>query len=131
KTDVPDEQIEAALRISQSAEFVEKLPDRLQTPVEEGGKNFSGGQRQRLCIARALVGNPEILIFDDSSSALDYATDAKMRRAIATELFGKTIVLVSQRVSTVRNADQIVLMDDGKICGIGTHEQLFRDNELY
>lgn len=131
KTDVPDEQIEAALRISQSAEFVEKLPDRLQTPVEEGGKNFSGGQRQRLCIARALVGDPEILIFDDSSSALDYATDAKMRRAIATELSGKTIVLVSQRVSTVRNADQIVLMDDGKICGIGTHEQLFRDNELY
>ena len=131
KTDVPDEQIEAALRISQSAEFVEKLPDRLQTPVEEGGKNFSGGQRQRLCIARALVGDPEILIFDDSSSALDYATDAKMRRAIATELSGKTIILVSQRVSTVRNADQIVLMDDGKICGIGTHEQLFRDNELY
>ena len=131
KTDVPDEQIEAALRISQSAEFAEKLPDRLQTPVEEGGKNFSGGQRQRLCIARALVGDPEIIIFDDSSSALDYATDAKMRRAIATELSGKTIVLVSQRVSTVRNADQIVLMDDGKICGIGTHEQLFRDNELY
>ena len=131
KQDVPDEQIEAALRISQSAEFVEKLPDRLQTPVEEGGKNFSGGQRQRLCIARALVGDPEILIFDDSSSALDYATDAKMRRAIATELSGKTIILVSQRVSTVRNADQIVLMDDGKICGIGTHEQLFRDNELY
>ena len=131
KTDVPEEQIEAALRISQSAEFVEKLPDGLQTPVEEGGKNFSGGQRQRLCIARALVGDPEILIFDDSSSALDYATDAKMRRAIATELSGKTIILVSQRVSTVRNADQIVLMDDGKICGIGTHEQLFRDNELY
>ena len=131
KTDVPDEQIEAVLRISQSAEFVEKLPDGLQTPVEEGGKNFSGGQRQRLCIARALVGDPEIIIFDDSSSALDYATDAKMRRAIATELSGKTIILVSQRVSTVRNADQIVLMDDGKICGIGTHEQLFRDNELY
>lgn len=131
QTDISDETLQTALSVSQSAEFVQKLPDGLDTEVEEGGKNFSGGQKQRLSIARALVGNPEILILDDASSALDFATDAKMRKGIAEQFADKTVLLVSQRVSTVRTADKIILMDDGRICGEGTHEELYQNNELY
>ncbi len=131
QTDISEESLQTALSISQSAEFVGKLPNGLDTEVEEGGKNFSGGQKQRLSIARALVGNPDILILDDASSALDFATDAKMRKAIAEHFADKTVILVSQRVSTVRTADKIVLMDDGRICGEGTHEELYQSNELY
>lgn len=131
QTDISEETLQTALSVSQSAEFVQKLPDGLDTEVEEGGKNFSGGQKQRLSIARALVGSPEILILDDASSALDFATDAKMRKGIAEQFADKTVILVSQRVSTVRTADKIVLMDDGRICGEGTHEELYQNNELY
>ena len=131
KRDISDEALRQALRIAQCSEFVDKLPEGLDAPVEEGGKNFSGGQRQRLCVARALVGDPEILIFDDSSSALDYATDANMRRAVSKELRGKTVLYVAQRVSTVRNADKIILLDDGEVRGIGTHQTLYTENELY
>ena len=131
KRDISDEALRQALRIAQCSEFVDKLPEGLDAPVEEGGKNFSGGQRQRLCVARALVGDPEILIFDDSSSALDYATDANMRRAVSKELRGKTVLYVAQRVSTVRNADKIILLDDGEVRGIGTHQALYTENELY
>lgn len=131
KIGIAEEELQRALRIAQCSEFVDKLPQGLDSPVEEGGKNFSGGQRQRLCVARALVGDPEILIFDDSSSALDYATDANMRRAVAEELQGKTILYVAQRVSTVRDADKIILLDDGEVRGIGTHKTLYRENELY
>lgn len=131
KRDISDEALRQALRIAQCSEFVDKLPEGLDAPVEEGGKNFSGGQRQRLCVARALVGDPEILIFDDSSSALDYATDANMRSAVSKELRGKTVLYVAQRVSTVRNADKIILLDDGEVRGIGTHQTLYTENELY
>ena len=131
KTDISDVQIETALRVSQAWEFVQQLPEGLNAPVEEGGKNFSGGQRQRLTIARALVGNPEILIFDDASSALDFATDLKLRRALQETYKDKTVIWVSQRVSSVQAADKILLLDDGELCGIGTHEELYRDNELY
>ncbi len=131
KRDISDEALRQALRIAQCSEFVDKLPEGLDAPVEEGGKNFSGGQRQRLCVARALVGDPEILIFDDSSSALDYATDANMRSAVSKELRGKTVLYVAQRVSTVRNADKIILLDDGEVRGIGTHQALYTENELY
>lgn len=131
KRNISDEALRQALRIAQCSEFVDKLPEGLDAPVEEGGKNFSGGQRQRLCVARALVDDPEILIFDDSSSALDYATDANMRRAVSKELRGKTVLYVAQRVSTVRNADKIILLDDGEVRGIGTHQTLYAQNELY
>ena len=131
KTDISDVQIETVLRVSQAWEFVRQLPEGLNAPVEEGGKNFSGGQRQRLTIARALVGNPEILIFDDASSALDFATDLKLRRALQETYKDKTVIWVSQRVSSVKSADKILLLDDGELCGIGTHEELYRDNELY
>lgn len=131
KTDISDVQIETALRVSQAWEFVQQLPEGLNAPVEEGGKNFSGGQRQRLTIARALVGDPEILIFDDASSALDFATDLKLRRALQETYKDKTVIWVSQRVSSVKSADKILLLDDGELCGIGTHEELYRDNELY
>ena len=131
KTDISDVEIETALRVSQASEFVRQLPEGLNAPVEEGGKNFSGGQRQRLTIARALVGNPEILIFDDASSALDFATDLKLRRALQETYKDKTVIWVSQRVSSVKSADKILLLDDGILCGVGTHEELYRDNELY
>lgn len=131
KTDISDVQIETALRVSQAWEFVQQLPEGLNAPVEEGGKNFSGGQRQRLTIARALVGNPEILIFDDASSALDFATDLKLRRALQETYKDKTVIWVSQRISSVKSADKILLLDDGILCGVGTHEKLYRDNELY
>lgn len=131
KTNISDRELETALRVSQSAEFVSKLPKGLDTEVEEGGKNFSGGQKQRLSVARALVGSPDILILDDASSALDYATDAKMRREIAALYKEKTVILVSQRVSSVKSADKIVLIDDGRICGEGSHDMLYRENALY
>jgi ATP-binding cassette subfamily B protein len=99
--------------------------------IAQGGKNLSGGQRQRLTIARALVGKPEILILDDSASALDFATDAKLRKAIKNETEGMTVFLVSQRVSTIKNADFIVVLDDGKTVGIGTHEELMESCPIY
>ena len=100
-------------------------------PVEEGSKSFAGGQRHRLGVAGALVGGPEFWIFDDSSSALDYATDDNMRSAVSKELRGKPVLYVAQRVSTVRNADKIILLDDGEVRGIGTHQALYTENELY
>ncbi len=126
-----DGEIEKALKISQSYEFVSKLKDGLETEINEDSKNLSGGQKQRLCIARAILGNPEILIFDDSSSALDFATDAKLRKALHDELNGTTVIMISQRVNTVKNADKIIVMNDGEICGIGTHSELFKTNEVY
>ncbi len=126
-----DEDIERALRISQSEEFVKKLPNGLDTEINENSKNLSGGQRQRLCIARALLGNPKIVIFDDSSSALDFATDSKLRKAIHDELSDTTVIIVSQRVNTVKNCDRIIVMNEGGISAIGTHSELYRTNEVY
>ncbi len=126
-----DEDIERALRISQSEEFVKKLPNGLDTEINENSKNLSGGQRQRLCIARALLGNPKIVIFDDSSSALDFATDSKLRKAIHDELSDTTVIIVSQRVNTVKNCDRIIVMNEGGISAIGTHSELYKNNEVY
>lgn len=131
KKDATEEEIRHALYIAQALDFVDKLPEGIQSPVTQEGKNFSGGQRQRLTIARALVGRPEILILDDSASALDFATDAALRRAIRKETKGMTVLIVSQRASTIRDADQIVVMDDGRAVGIGTHEQLMEHCEVY
>lgn len=127
----PDEELWRALEISQSADFVREKPEGLDTLIVSGGKNLSGGQRQRLTIARALVGSPEILILDDSASALDLATDAALRRAIKNETKGMTVFIVSQRVSSIRFADKILVLDDGELAGIGTHEQLLESCPVY
>lgn len=126
-----DEELIRALKIAQAYEFTVKMPDFIDSEINENSKNLSGGQKQRLCIARAIVGNPKILIFDDSSSALDFATDAKLRKAIHDELTNTTVITVSQRVNTVKNCDKIIVMNDGEICGAGTHSELFRTNEVY
>ena len=110
---------------------MEQTAQGLDTPVEEGGKNFSGGQRQRLTIARALAKQPELLILDDSSSALDYATDAALRQSLRTGTQGATVVLISQRASTIRHADLILVLDGGRIVGQGTHEQLLQSCPVY
>lgn len=126
-----DEEIFKALEISQSMDFVKSLKGGLDFKIQQGGKNLSGGQRQRLTIARALVGSPEIVILDDSASALDFATDAALRKALKHRISNTTVFLVSQRVNTVKNADRIVVFDDGKIAGIGTHFDLFENCEVY
>lgn len=131
KKGATDEEIYRALEIAQAKEFVEGKPDGLNTQSLQGGKNFSGGQRQRLTIARALVGEPEILILDDSASALDFATDAKLRRAIAAKTKEMTVFIVSQRAASIRNADQILVLEDGCQAGLGTHEELLKTCEVY
>ena len=131
KEDATDEEIYQALDISQAREFVDQKEQRLDFRIEQNGGNLSGGQKQRLTIARALVRKPEILILDDSASALDFATDARLRKAIKENTDNMTVFLVSQRVSTIRNADHILVLDDGKIAGIGTHLQLLKGNQVY
>ncbi|MCQ2514982.1 MAG: ABC transporter ATP-binding protein/permease [Ruminococcus sp.] len=126
-----DDDIYKALKIAQAYDFVSKLPKGLDSFVEQGGKNFSGGQRQRLCIARAITGNPKILILDDSFSALDFATDAKLRMALAENTKDMTVIIVTQRCSTIRNSDLILVLDDGCLAGKGTHEELFENCETY
>lgn len=126
-----DEEIYQALEIAQAKEFVDSKDQGLDLMIEQNGSNLSGGQKQRLTIARALVKNPDILILDDSASALDFATDARLRKAIKDQTQNRTVFLVSQRVSTIRNADQILVLDDGTLAGIGTHEELLRENEVY
>ena len=126
-----DEEIMKALDIAQALDFVSQKPKGLDYELEQGGRNLSGGQKQRLTIARALVGSPEILILDDSASALDLATDAALRKAIAQKTEGMTVFIVSQRVSSIRNADKIIVLDDGRMAGIGTHEELFDNCEVY
>lgn len=124
--DITDEQIWRALKISQAYEFVEKLENGLDYEILQGGKNLSGGQKQRLTIARAIAADPEILILDDSASALDFATDAKLRTAIKENCTNMTVFLISQRANTVKNANQIIVLDDGKMVGIGTHKELLQ-----
>lgn len=131
KPDATDEEIYAALKTAQAYDFVEQKGEGLDLRVEQEGRNFSGGQKQRLAIARALVRRPEILILDDSASALDFATDAALRKAIKTDTENMTVFIISQRVSTVRNADQIVVLDDGLVAGIGTHAELYRSCPVY
>ncbi len=131
KEDASEKEIFHALSVAQAEEFVRKKPEGLNTMISQGGTNLSGGQRQRLTIARALVGNPEILILDDSASALDFATDAALRRAIKKETGEMTVFLVSQRASSVRQTDKILVLDDGELAGVGTHEQLFKSCQVY
>ncbi len=120
-----------ACKLACADEFLKKNPDELNARVEQGGNNFSGGQKQRLCIARALLKNPKILIMDDSTSAVDTATDAKIQSSFSTEIPNTTKILISQRISSVKNADRIIVIDDGKISGFDTHENLIKNNDIY
>ena len=131
KPDATEEEMWKALELAQASEVVDGKPGKLDATVAQNGKNFSGGQRQRLTIARALVRNPEILILDDSASALDYATDAKLRAAIRTLEDKTTTFIVSQRASTIRHADKIIVLDDGEIAGVGIHDELLKDCTVY
>ncbi len=131
KDDATDEEIDEALEIAQAKEFVDAKEGRLDYKLNQGGKNLSGGQRQRLTIARALVRKPEILILDDSASALDFATDAALRRALAEKTEGMTVFMVSQRTTTIQNADMIIVLEDGEVAGIGTHKELQETCEVY
>lgn len=131
KKDATDEEIWKALDIAQAREFVEEKKEGLNLEILQKGSNLSGGQRQRLSIARALVGNPDILILDDSASALDFATDARLRHAIRTHTNNQTVLIISQRVSAIYDADHILVMEDGRLAGYGRHEDLMRDNLIY
>ena len=131
KEDATDEEIKHALDIAQATDFVSKMPDGLESPIAQGGTNVSGGQKQRLSIARAIVRKPEIYLFDDSFSALDFKTDAQLRAALKAETKEATVIIVAQRVSTVMDADRILVMDEGRIAGCGTHEELLATNEIY
>ncbi|MEV6969627.1 ABC transporter ATP-binding protein [Hamadaea sp. NPDC051192] len=129
--DATDEQLWQALEVAQAKDFVSELPEGLEAPIAQGGSNVSGGQRQRLAIARALVLRPEIYLFDDSFSALDYATDARLRSALRSEVSDATVVIVAQRVSTIRDADRILVLDEGEVVGEGTHTELMDGNPTY
>lgn len=131
KEDATDEEIKHALDIAQATDFVSKMPDGLESPIAQGGTNVSGGQKQRLSIARAIVRKPEIYLFDDSFSALDFKTDAQLRAALKKETKDSTVIIVAQRVSTVMDATRILVMDEGHVVGMGTHEELLQTNEIY
>ena len=129
--DASEEECRRVCRLACADEFVEKMPDGYHTYIEQGGSNVSGGQKQRLCIARALLKKPKVLILDDSTSAVDTATDAKIRKAFAEEIPETTKLIIAQRVSSVQHADHIIVMEEGRIDGYGTHEELLCDNEIY
>jgi len=129
--DASDEEMKRAARIAQASEFIDKMPDGYQTPIAQGGMNVSGGQKQRLAIARTIAKDPEIYIFDDSFSALDYKTDATLRKTLKQELSNRTMIIVAQRISTIMNAEQILVLDEGRIIGKGTHKELLKTCETY
>ncbi len=129
--DASDEVMRRAARIAQAEEFIDKMPESYDSPISQGGTNVSGGQKQRLSIARAIAKDPEIYVFDDSFSALDYKTDATLRRTLKEELSDKTLIIVAQRISTIMNAEQILVIDDGQIVGKGTHKELLKNCEVY
>ena len=131
KKDATDNEILKALEVSQARDFVDKMPEGLDTLIEQGGKNLSGGQKQRLTIARAVVRQPDILVLDDSSSALDYATDARLQKALRDRLAGITVLLVTLRVANIRNADRIMVLEDGQVVGFDTHSRLMATCEVY
>jgi ATP-binding cassette subfamily B protein len=131
KPDATDDELWRVLEIAQARSFVEAMPDGLDAAITQGGNNLSGGQRQRLAIARAIVHRPRIYLFDDSFSALDYATDAALRAALAEEVVDATVLIVAQRVSTIRQATRIVVLDNGRIVGVGSHAELMADNDVY
>ena len=126
-----EEECWKACELACADEFLKKNPDGLQARVEQGGNNFSGGQKQRLCIARALLKSPKVLILDDSTSAVDTATDAKIQNAFQTEIPDTTKIIISQRISSVKNADRIIVIDNGKISGFDSHENLLKTNTIY
>ena len=126
-----EEEMREACRIACAEEFIEKMPDGYDTYIEQGGTNVSGGQKQRLCIARAILRRPKVLILDDSTSAVDTATDAAIRQGLRSTLPGTTKVIIAQRISSVQDADIIVVLDDGKISGVGSHTELLKTNEIY
>ena len=129
--DMSDEQMIEAAQIAQATEFIESKPEKYQEPIAQGGSNVSGGQKQRLSIARAIAIDPEILVFDDSFSALDFKTDSILRAELAKKTQDKTVIIVAQRINTILNADQIIVLEDGKVVGKGTHEELIKNNETY
>ncbi len=131
KQDAGEEEIKKAARIAQAIDFIEEKPDKYETAISQGGNNVSGGQKQRLSIARAIAKDPDVFIFDDSFSALDYKTDVALRKALNEEIKNKTILIVAQRISTILHADQIIVLDEGKIVGKGTHQELLRNCEVY
>nr|WP_286189543.1 ABC transporter ATP-binding protein [Sanguibacter hominis] len=131
KPDATEDELWEALRVAQAADFVREKSDVLEENVAQGGTNVSGGQRQRLCIARALVGQPRVLLFDDSFSALDVTTDARLRASLADATADTTVIIVAQRIATIRSADQIVVLDGGRVVGTGSHEQLLESNDTY
>ena len=120
-----------ACQLACADEFIEKMPEGYETYIEQGGSNVSGGQKQRLCIARALLKKPKVLILDDSTSAVDTATDARIREAFAKEIPGTTKLIIAQRISSVQGADRIIVMNDGQVDGFGTHEELLANNQIY
>ena len=129
--DATEEECIKACKLACADEFISAMPDKYETRIEQGGTNVSGGQKQRLCIARALLKNPKILILDDSTSAVDTATDTKIRKAFYEEIPGTTKIIISQRISSIQDADRIIVMDDGRISGFATHEELLENNEIY
>jgi ATP-binding cassette, subfamily B, multidrug efflux pump len=129
--DASDEELVRVCRLAQADEFVRTFPQQYDTYIDQGGTNVSGGQKQRLTIARALLKKPKVLILDDSTSAVDTRTDALIRQAFRTEIPDTTKIIIAQRISSVQDADLIVVLDDGAVCGLGTHEQLLGSNEIY
>lgn len=128
---VTDKEVALAAKIAQATEFVKELPEKFKNAIAQGGTNVSGGQKQRLSIARAIVRKPEIYIFDDSFSALDFATDARLRAALSGETKDKTVLIVAQRISTIMKADKIIVLDEGKIVGQGSHDELLKSSAVY
>ena len=126
-----DEQMVKAAEIAQATEFIEAKEKKYKSEIAQGGNNVSGGQKQRLSIARAIAIDPEIIVFDDSFSALDFKTDSKLREELAKQIAGKTVIIVAQRISTILNADQIIVLEEGKIVGKGTHKELMNNCEQY
>ena len=131
KTDISREEVKAAAAVAQSTDFIEAKPQGYDAPIAQGGTNVSGGQKQRLSIARAIAKKPEIFIFDDSFSALDFKTDSNLRKALKKHTKDATTIIVAQRISTILNADQIIVLDDGHMAGIGTHKELMKSCEVY
>jgi ATP-binding cassette subfamily B protein len=131
REDASDEEVRQAATVAQAIEFVDAMPETFASPVSQGGINLSGGQKQRLSIARAIVRRPDVYVFDDSFSALDFATDAKLRAALKNETANATVFVVAQRISTVIGADRIVVLDNGRVVGMGTHAELLDKSEIY